>query len=168
MAEDESYTGIDISDIVEDTEHYVDSENPNSEIMVFETENLSETPTDLHTELDLDAEVITISTEDQLLVDKAVQPQSKPQKAEVVRHSYSPKLAMGRVKNIMKMDPDVNIVQHDAVYLVTKATEMFIETLANETHSYLPKNKKTINKKELDLAINRVDCLCFLEGAMDF
>lgn len=46
--------------------------------------------------------------------------------------------------------------------------EMFLETMAKEIFSYLPKNKKTINKKELDLVINKVDCLCFLEGAMDF
>ncbi|XP_049866479.1 DNA polymerase epsilon subunit 4 [Pectinophora gossypiella] len=164
MTEEENYTNIDISDIVEDTEPYADTDNPNSEIMVYETDTHSE----LHADVDLGPELITISTEDQLLVDRITQNQNKVQKSEVVKNSHAPKLAMGRIKNIMKMDPDVNIVQQDAVFLVTKATEMFLETLANETYSYLPKNKKTINKKELDLAINRVDSLCFLEGAMDF
>ena len=40
-------------------------------------------------------------------------------KVEVIR---STKLPIARIKNIMKMDPDVNIVNAEAVFLVTKAT----------------------------------------------
>lgn len=47
--------------------------------------------------------------------------------------------------------------------------ELFLETIAKETYAYTITNKrKTISKKDLDLIINKVDCLCFLEGAMDF
>lgn len=47
--------------------------------------------------------------------------------------------------------------------------ELFLETIAKETYAYTASNKrKTIAKKDLDLVINKVDCLCFLEGAMDF
>lgn len=47
--------------------------------------------------------------------------------------------------------------------------EMFLETIAKETYAYTVQHKrKTINKKDLDVIINKVDCLCFLEGAMDF
>ncbi|XP_061378046.1 DNA polymerase epsilon subunit 4 isoform X2 [Danaus plexippus] len=65
----------------------------------------------------------------------------------------STRLPMSRIKNIMKMDPD----------------ELFLETIAKETYSYTVQHKrKTISKKDLEVVINKVDCLCFLEGAMDF
>lgn len=47
--------------------------------------------------------------------------------------------------------------------------ELFLETMAKEAYTYTSQNKrKTIAKKDLDHVINNVDCLCFLEGAMDF
>lgn len=47
--------------------------------------------------------------------------------------------------------------------------ELFLETIAKETYAYTATNKrKIIAKKDFDLVINKVDCLCFLEGAMDF
>ncbi|CAG4941283.1 unnamed protein product [Parnassius apollo] len=74
-------------------------------------------------------------------------PQHKP---EIIRNT---KLPMARIKNIMKMDPD----------------ELFLEMMAKETYTYTTTSKrKTIAKKDLDLVINKVDCLCFLEGALDF
>ena len=46
---------------------------------------------------------------------------------------------------------------------------MFLETIAKEAYAYTAQHKrKTIAKKDLDVVINKVDCLCFLEGAMDF
>lgn len=46
---------------------------------------------------------------------------------------------------------------------------MFLETLAKETFTYTSMMKrKTIAKKDLDTTINMVDCLCFLEGAIDY
>ncbi|XP_026328221.1 DNA polymerase epsilon subunit 4 [Hyposmocoma kahamanoa] len=151
MAEENHYSDINISDVVEDTEHYIDSEQANTEIMEFDTET--------HTEMDSEV----INSEEQNVGEK--KPHNQTPKSETVK---STRLPIARIRNIMKMDPDVNIVHQDAVFLVTKATEMFLETMAKEIFSYLPKNKKTINKKELDLVINKVDCLCFLEGAMDF
>lgn len=41
--------------------------------------------------------------------------------------------------------------------------------IAKETYTFTAQQKrKTIAKKDLDIVINKVDCLCFLEGAMDF
>lgn len=47
--------------------------------------------------------------------------------------------------------------------------ELFLETIAKETHSYTnEKKRKIITKKDLDHVVNLVDSLCFLEGALDF
>ncbi|CAG9784857.1 unnamed protein product [Diatraea saccharalis] len=158
MAEDEHYTNVDISDMIDDSDQYLnDSEYQNTE---FPSTELSEASEKFL--LAQDSEIL--NSEDQVLTEK--KPPITSNKSEVIR---STRLPMARIKNIMKMDPDVNVISGDAVFLVTKAAEMFLETLVKETYSYTMTNKrKTINKKDLDLIINKVDCLCFLEGGLDF
>ncbi|XP_053603085.1 DNA polymerase epsilon subunit 4 [Plodia interpunctella] len=150
MVEEEHYT--DISDIIEDTEteNFMDSEQQNIEPHVMEI------PVDQASELLNSEEAAPTETK----------PPNQSTKSEVVR---STRLPMGRIKSLIKMDPDVSVVSADAVFLITKATELFLETIVKETYSYTSTNKrKVISKKDLDLIINKVDCLCFLEGAMDF
>ena len=75
---------------------------------------------------------------------------------------------LGRVKNIMKMDPDLNLVSGDAVFLITKSLELFVESLAIEAYSYTSQaKKKTISKQDVEKAIDAVDALAFLDGALD-
>ncbi len=51
---------------------------------------------------------------------------------------------------------------------IAKATELFVECLSAECASYtLESGKKTVQKLHLDKAIDAVDCLAFLEGAID-
>ena len=104
------------------------------------------------------------------------------------------RLPISRVKKIMKMDPDVNIASQEAVFLITKATvsistlwfcfryksnnkkpllffffqELLLDSLAKEAYSFTAgENKKTVTKKHLDSAINSIDALAFLDGALD-
>ena len=78
------------------------------------------------------------------------------------------KFPLGRVKNMMKLDPDVTMASQEAVFAVTKAIELFVESLAVEAYSYTTSNKKkTISKADVETAIDNVDCLAFLDGAMD-
>ncbi|XP_034480019.1 DNA polymerase epsilon subunit 4 [Drosophila innubila] len=78
-------------------------------------------------------------------------------------------LPMARIRNIMKLDPDLQIASNEAVFAVTRAVELFIESLARESVSYTAQSKKkTIQKRDVDLAISAVDSLMFLDGAMNF
>jgi len=78
------------------------------------------------------------------------------------------KFPLGRVKHIMKMDPDLTMASQESVFLVTKALEMFVESLAREAYGYTERaKKKTVAKTDVDKAIDTADCLAFLEGAMD-
>ncbi|XP_026818784.1 uncharacterized protein LOC113557453 [Rhopalosiphum maidis] len=78
-------------------------------------------------------------------------------------------LPPGRVKLIMKMDPDVNIVAGDAVFLLTKATEQFVGLLAQHCHKEMvATNKKTLQKKHIDTVIEDNVPFEFLEGALDW
>ncbi|NP_001313582.1 uncharacterized protein LOC100166046 [Acyrthosiphon pisum] len=78
-------------------------------------------------------------------------------------------LPPGRVKLIMKMDPDVNIVAGEAVFLVTKATEQFVAILAQHCHkAMVATNKKTLQKKHIDAVIEDNVPFEFLEGTLDW
>ncbi|KAF7285858.1 hypothetical protein GWI33_009535 [Rhynchophorus ferrugineus] len=78
------------------------------------------------------------------------------------------RLPFSKIKQIMKMDPDCALVQQDAAFLVTKATEMFIEFLTKETYKQLMGNKrKTLTKRDVDATIEVIPQLCFLDGALE-
>ena len=74
----------------------------------------------------------------------------------------------GRIKSIMKLDPDVGMVNGEAIFLVNKAVEEFIQCLAAESYHYTQSSKKkTIMKEHVMTAIESIDELAFLDGAMD-
>ncbi|KAG7212054.1 hypothetical protein KM043_012410 [Ampulex compressa] len=78
------------------------------------------------------------------------------------------KLPLGRIKTIIKMDPDVNMVNQEAVFLIAKSTELFIDSLAKEAYKYTAQiKKKMIQKRDVESAIDNVDALVFLEGMLD-
>ncbi|CAD7012320.1 unnamed protein product [Ceratitis capitata] len=78
-------------------------------------------------------------------------------------------LPLSRIRNLMKLDPDLNIASNEAVFVVARSTELFIESLAREAFSYTTQSKKkTVQKRDVDLAISSVDSLMFLDGAMNF
>jgi len=78
------------------------------------------------------------------------------------------KFPLGTVKRIIKMDPDVNMINKDSVFLISKALEMFVQSLSIEAYSYTAgANKKTMSRQDVEKAIDAVDALAFLDGALD-
>lgn len=78
-------------------------------------------------------------------------------------------LPTARVKHIMKADPDVTLITGECTFLVAKATELFIESLAREAFLHTAQSKKkTVQKRDVDAAIENVESLTFLEGMMNF
>ncbi|XP_014371755.2 DNA polymerase epsilon subunit 4 [Papilio machaon] len=149
MMDESHLTELNMSEEVYDTDQFFTTDNQNSE--------------NFDSNLELNSEQLEHVDEKQ--TEAVIEKKTPPQRNETTRT----KLPIARIRNIMRMDPDVSIVHSDAVFLVTKATELFLETMAKEAHTYMSLNKrKTIAKKDLDHVINNVDCLCFLEGAMDF
>ena len=74
----------------------------------------------------------------------------------------------GRIKQIMKLDPEVGMVNQEAIFLVNRATEQFIQCLAEEAfHHTNASKKKTIMIEHVNTAIESVDELAFLDGAME-
>ncbi|KAF5298193.1 hypothetical protein FQA39_LY02617 [Lamprigera yunnana] len=78
------------------------------------------------------------------------------------------RLPLARVKNIMKLDSECQKVTQDSVFLVTKATELFVELLGRESAKFTQQGKrKTVQRRDVDAVISEIPQLCFLEGALE-
>ncbi|XP_069596526.1 DNA polymerase epsilon subunit 4 [Ranitomeya imitator] len=78
------------------------------------------------------------------------------------------KLPMSRIKSLMKSDPDVSLASQEAVFAISKATELFIEAIAKDAFVYAQRGKrKTLQRKDLDNAIDAFDEFAFLEGTLE-
>lgn len=78
-------------------------------------------------------------------------------------------LPLSRIRNIMKLDPDAQVINQEIVFLVARATELFIEALARESSAFtLNAKRKVVQKGDLDLVLSANESLMFLDGAMDF
>lgn len=71
------------------------------------------------------------------------------------------------IKRIMKLDPDTKQLNQDAIVLVAKATELFIDKLARASHTMALTNKRKTIKYE-DIADARVSekSMEFLDGVI--
>ncbi|XP_018429420.1 PREDICTED: DNA polymerase epsilon subunit 4 [Nanorana parkeri] len=62
------------------------------------------------------------------------------------------KLPLSRVKALMKFDPEVSLASREAVFLISKATEILIQTIAKDAHVYAQRNKrKTLQRRDIGL-----------------
>ncbi|XP_058466859.1 DNA polymerase epsilon subunit 4 [Malaya genurostris] len=97
--------------------------------------------------------------------------QEKLQTAATTKLANEPRLVnlpLSKVKQLMKFDPDVHIISAEAIFLVTRAAELFAQTLAKESHAQTAaRKKKTIVRSDVDATIESVDSLMFLEGMMN-
>ncbi|XP_003383552.1 PREDICTED: DNA polymerase epsilon subunit 4-like [Amphimedon queenslandica] len=77
-------------------------------------------------------------------------------------------LPLSKVKSIIKSDPDVAMTGSEAVYLMTKMTEMFIGHIANKAHYYTKLGKrKTVQDRDIIACVTNNDELAFLEGILE-
>ncbi|XP_068136223.1 DNA polymerase epsilon subunit 4 [Hyperolius riggenbachi] len=78
------------------------------------------------------------------------------------------KLPLSRVKALMKCDPDVALASLESVFIICKATELFIESMAADAYVYAQRGKrKTLQRRDIDQAVDAVDEFAFLEGTLD-
>ncbi|XP_072244797.1 DNA polymerase epsilon subunit 4 [Leuresthes tenuis] len=88
--------------------------------------------------------------------------------AAAVSHSRLSKLPLARIKALMKTDPDVSLASQESVFIIAKATELFVEMIAKDAMVYAQQGKrKTLQRKDLDNAIEAIDEFAFLEGTLD-
>ncbi|KAF6835210.1 histone-like transcription factor and archaeal histone family protein [Colletotrichum plurivorum] len=80
-----------------------------------------------------------------------------------------PALPLARVKKIIATDPDIGICSNNAAFVITLATEMFIQYLANEGQNMAKldrKPRRNVQYKDLANAVAHHDNLEFLEDVI--
>nr|XP_028569282.1 DNA polymerase epsilon subunit 4 [Podarcis muralis] len=78
------------------------------------------------------------------------------------------RLPLARVKALVKADPDVSLASQEAIFILARAAELFVETIAKDAYIYAQQGKrKTLQRKDLDNAIEAIDEFAFLEGTLD-
>ncbi|ROT40629.1 histone-fold-containing protein [Sodiomyces alkalinus F11] len=80
-----------------------------------------------------------------------------------------PALPLARVKKIIAQDPDIGICSNNAAFIITMASEMFIQHLASEAQNMAKldrKPRKNIQYKDLANAVAHHDNLEFLEDTI--
>jgi len=74
-------------------------------------------------------------------------------------------LPLSRVKKIIGLDSDINICSNNAAFVITLATEMFIQYMAEQGHNVVKSERKprrNIQYRDLSNAVARLDNLEFL------
>ncbi|XP_028907036.1 bone morphogenetic protein 2 isoform X2 [Ornithorhynchus anatinus] len=91
-----------------------------------------------------------------------------PQPQVLVAAARLSRLPLARVKALVKADPDVTLAGQEAIFVLARATELFVETIAKDAYIYAQQGKrKTLQRKDLDNAIEAVDEFAFLEAPSD-
>ncbi|XP_071811296.1 DNA polymerase epsilon subunit 4-like [Apostichopus japonicus] len=90
-------------------------------------------------------------------------------KAQTTNKSIkSSKFPLSRVKLIMKTDPDLTLASQESVFLIAKASELFLDDLTKSAYEYTARNKKkTLKKQDIENSVDSRDSFAFLEGILD-
>ncbi|CAP37832.1 Protein CBG20898 [Caenorhabditis briggsae] len=87
---------------------------------------------------------------------------------EKVQDLVKTQLPLGRVKKIVRLNPDVEMLNAEALQMMTKSAELFIKELSNAANqNALTEKRKTIQPKDIDKAIKKMWEFAFLEDALD-
>ncbi|KAJ4421189.1 hypothetical protein N0V85_000282 [Neurospora sp. IMI 360204] len=89
-----------------------------------------------------------------------------PPRKEVTGQTQLP---LTRVKKIIAVDPDITICSNNAAFVITLATEMFIQHLASEAQNMAKaerKPRRNVQYKDVAAAVSHHDDLEFLEDVV--
>uniref|UniRef100_A0A8C9FBS7 DNA polymerase epsilon 4, accessory subunit n=1 Tax=Pavo cristatus TaxID=9049 RepID=A0A8C9FBS7_PAVCR len=77
------------------------------------------------------------------------------------------RLPLSRVKALVKADPDVSLASQEAVFVLARAAELFVETIAKDAFVYAQQGKrKTLQRKDLGMMLCWFSLFSFL-GTLD-
>ncbi|KAI9798024.1 MAG: hypothetical protein M1835_005027 [Candelina submexicana] len=91
-------------------------------------------------------------------------PEAKPEEA-----TGQAALPLARVKRILHVDEDINNCSNNAAFVITVATEMFVQHLAKQAHNVAKSERKprrNIAYNHLATVVSRVDNLQFLSDVI--
>ncbi|MCL7024202.1 hypothetical protein MKW94_014736 [Papaver nudicaule] len=75
---------------------------------------------------------------------------------EETRENLKSEFPLGRIKKIMKIDPEINKINSEALHLVSLSTDLFLQFLTEKSaEAVLEKKRKTIKLEHLRIAAKR-------------
>ncbi|XP_065344670.1 DNA polymerase epsilon subunit 4-like [Cloeon dipterum] len=112
-----------------------------------------------------------VDDEDDTVEDEAVEKtdeNNEKQAQTTISASLSDKISrlpLSRIKQIIKLDSDVDRVNGEATFLIAKSAELFLQSFAQEIYKVTSRSKKkTIQLRDINTCIEEVMCMQFLEG----
>ena len=135
----------------ERVENNIEAESDNDEEEVDnaeeEADNAEEEADNAEEEADNAEE--ELNGEEELDVQDVDEPKSKKTRVDKLTE-----LPLSKIKFIVKTDPDVHSVSSEALFLITKTTEKFIQSLSREAWTFAQQQKrKTLKKTDIDQAL---------------
>ncbi|XP_071740024.1 DNA polymerase II subunit B3-1 [Rutidosis leptorrhynchoides] len=81
---------------------------------------------------------------------------AEQQDAEINTKTVQSSFPSGRVKRIMKLDKEINKINSDALFVISNATELFVNFLAEKSSRVaIEKKRKMIKLEHLRIAVKR-------------
>ncbi|CAH1773407.1 unnamed protein product [Owenia fusiformis] len=82
--------------------------------------------------------------------------------AEQKSEKHNCLLPLSRIKTIMKSSPDVTHVAQESLFVITKATELFVQDLAKTIHKKSGSGK-SVSYKDLSTLVDEEENMQFLQ-----
>jgi DNA polymerase epsilon subunit 4 len=74
------------------------------------------------------------------------------------------RLPISKIKNLMKMDPDIKLCQKNAYIVISKLTELFLQELSKNAHSVAKlSRRKTMNLEDIACAVKSIEKYSFID-----
>ncbi|XP_022206169.2 DNA polymerase epsilon subunit 4 [Nilaparvata lugens] len=142
-----------VKDPLEENEEIINSDNSNVQENVEESNIIENDNPENDQEKEIDDDELDSKKPAEDVDSKVVRPTRLP---------------ISRIKSIMKFDEELNAASQEAVFIITKATELFIEELSKETYQFtLANKKKTLQKKDVENAFWSQEHFTFLDGCFN-
>ncbi|CAD6198406.1 unnamed protein product [Caenorhabditis auriculariae] len=98
-------------------------------------------------------------------------PMSEEELAQMEEHIdevLKTQLPIGRIKKICRLDPDVSMMNNEALRLISKAAELFLIELGRAANTNaVMERRKTVQNKDINKCIVSRWTFAFLEDALD-
>lgn len=134
----------------EQNDEYLEEAEAEAEDIVDNDEEENNIEEEPENDEEVDIAEADLNGEEELDAQDEDEPQSKKTRVEKITE-----LPLSKIKFIVKTDPDVHSVSSEALFLITKTTEKFIQSLSREAWSFAQQQKrKTLKKTDIDQALS--------------
>ncbi|RXG56916.1 hypothetical protein Avbf_17347 [Armadillidium vulgare] len=87
---------------------------------------------------------------------------------KIVRNKHKSRIPLARIRKMVKESSLNDEPSDEALFVIAKAVEIFIESLVSESYENVKSNNKRIlTRRDVDVTVENIDSLGFLIGVLD-